>query len=72
LRASDPLPPVIAGHPHDIPQSLDELTDEMREQVIGEFAVDAHTMTPSRVRQLAADCQTVTMPWPTSAVPACP
>jgi Bacterial archaeo-eukaryotic release factor family 10 len=52
LRASDPLPLVIGGHPHDIPQFLDELMDEMREQVIGEFAVDPHTMTPSRVREL--------------------
>ncbi len=53
VRASDPLPLVIGGHPHDIPQFLDELTDEMREQVVGEFAVDPHTMTPHRVRELA-------------------
>jgi len=53
MRAGDPLPLVIGGHPHDIPQFRDELTAEMREQVIGEFAVDAHTMTPRRVRELA-------------------
>jgi Bacterial archaeo-eukaryotic release factor family 10 len=52
-RASDALPLVIGGHPHDIPQFLDALTDEMREQVVGEFAVDPHTMTPSQVRELA-------------------
>jgi hypothetical protein len=51
--ASDPWPLVISGHPHDIRQFLDELTDEMREQVVGEFAVDPHTQTPSRVRELA-------------------
>ena len=55
MRASDPQPLVIGGHPHDIPQFLDELTDEMREQVVGEFAVDPHTMTPSRVRELASE-----------------
>jgi hypothetical protein len=53
MRASDPLPLVIGGHPHDIPQFRDELTDEMRERVVGEFAVDAHAITPSRVRELA-------------------
>jgi Bacterial archaeo-eukaryotic release factor family 10 len=53
MRAGDPLPLVIGGHPHHVPQFRDELTDEMREQVVGEFAVDAHTMTPSRVRELA-------------------
>ena len=51
--ASDPQPLVIGGHPHDIPHFLDELKDEMREQVVGEFAVDPHTQTPSRVRELA-------------------
>lgn len=55
MRASDPQPLVIGGHPHDIPQFLDELTDEMREHVVGEFAVDPHTMTPSRVRELASE-----------------
>jgi hypothetical protein len=52
-QASDPPPLVIGGHPHDIPQFLHELTDEIREQVIGEIAVDAQTMTPSRVQELA-------------------
>jgi hypothetical protein len=52
-RASDPQPLVIGGHPHDIPHFLDELTDKMREQVVGDFAVDPHTQTPSRVRELA-------------------
>lgn len=53
MRASDPQPLVIGGHPHDIPHFLDELTDKVREQVVGEFAVDPHTQTPSRVRELA-------------------
>jgi len=52
-RADDPQPLVVGGHPHDIPHFLDELTDKMREQVVGEFAVDPHTQTPSRVRELA-------------------
>jgi peptide subunit release factor 1 (eRF1) len=53
MRAGDPLPLAIGGHPHHVPQFRHELTDEMREQVVGEFAVDAHTITPSRVRELA-------------------
>jgi hypothetical protein len=53
MRARDPLPLVIGGHPHGIPQFVDELTDELREQVVGDFAVDPRTMTPSRVRELA-------------------
>ncbi len=53
LRAKDRLPLVIGGHPHDIPRFLGELTDGMREQVVGEFAVDPRTTTPSRVRELA-------------------
>ena len=53
MRTAGPQLLVIGGHPYGIPQFLDELTDEMREQVIGEFAVDPHTMTPSRVRELA-------------------
>ena len=53
MRTSEELPVVIGGHPHDIPQFLDELTGEMREQVAGDFAADAHTMTPCRVRELA-------------------
>lgn len=58
MRASDPQPLVIGGDPHGIPQFLGELTDEMREQVVGEFAVDPHTMTPSRVRDLAGQVVT--------------
>jgi len=53
MPASDALPLAIGGHPHDIPQFLDELPGEMREQVVGEFAVDPYTMTPTRVRELA-------------------
>jgi len=52
-RADGPLPIVIGGHPHVISQFLDELTDGVRDQVVGQFAVDPHTMTPSRVRELA-------------------
>jgi Bacterial archaeo-eukaryotic release factor family 10 len=52
-HAAGPLPIVIGGHPRDIPQFLDQLTDDVREQVVGRFTVDPHTMTPSRVRDLA-------------------
>ena len=54
MRAMDPLPLVIGGHPHSIPRFTDELSDDLREQVVGEFAVDPHTTTPSRVRELAS------------------
>jgi hypothetical protein len=52
-RVGGPLPIVIGGHPHDISPFFGELTDEVRDQVVGQFAVDPHTMTPSRVRELA-------------------
>jgi Bacterial archaeo-eukaryotic release factor family 10 len=52
-HAGGPLPIVIGGHPHDIPQFLGALTDEVRDQVAGRFAVDPQTVTPSRVRELA-------------------
>jgi Bacterial archaeo-eukaryotic release factor family 10 len=52
-RAGGQLPIVIGGHPHDIPQFADELTDDVRDQVVGRFDLDPRTTTPSRVRELA-------------------
>jgi len=47
------LPLVVGGHPHDTPQFLAELADDVADQVVDSFAVDAHTVTPSRARDLA-------------------
>lgn len=53
MRVMDPLPLVIGGHPDSIPQFVDEFTDDLRKQVVGDVSIDPHTMTPSRVREIA-------------------
>jgi Bacterial archaeo-eukaryotic release factor family 10 len=52
-QSSGTLPLVAGGRPHDVSLFLAELTDDVRDQVVGSFAVDPHTVTPSRARELA-------------------
>lgn len=47
------VPLVIGGQSQDIPQFLAELTDDVRNRVVGTFAVDPRTITPSTVRDLS-------------------
>jgi peptide chain release factor subunit 1 len=54
LQASGPQPVVLGGHQDAIPAFLDVLTSDVRDRFIGSFVVDPHTMTPARVRELAA------------------
>ena len=54
MRAGDPLPLVIGGHEESIGQFLAAAPAELRERFAGSFAADPHTVTPARVRELAA------------------
>jgi hypothetical protein len=53
-RVSGPLPLVIGGHDETIPQFLAVLPAALRDQFAGRFVADPHTLTPARVRDLAA------------------
>jgi len=44
------LPLVVAGHPQGVSQFLAELTDDVRDQVVGSVVVDPRTVTPAAVR----------------------
>lgn len=52
-RGSRP-PLVVGGHQDTIPAFLAALPGDVRARFIGSFVVDPHTMTPARVRELAA------------------
>lgn len=45
---------VVGGHKDTISEFLAVLPGDTRERFIGSFAVDPHTMTPARVRELSA------------------
>lgn len=47
-------PLVIGGHVEGIPQLLASLPPAVRERFAGSFAADVHSLTPARVRELAA------------------
>ena len=53
-RVSGPQPLVIGGHDETIPQFLAVLPAGLRDQFAGRFVADPHTLTPARVRDLAA------------------
>lgn len=48
------LPLVIGGHENSVPAFLAALPGDVRSHFAGSFVVDPHTMTPARVRALAA------------------
>jgi len=52
-RASGAEPLVIGGHQDTIPQFLDLLPAGLRDQFVGCFIADPHTLTPAKVRDLA-------------------
>lgn len=54
LSASGWPPLVVGGHQDAIPAFLAVLPGDVRERFIGSFAVDPHTMTPARIRELSA------------------
>jgi peptide chain release factor subunit 1 len=47
-------PLIVGGHKDAVPVFLNALTTDVRDRFIGSFVVDPHTMSPSRVRELAA------------------
>jgi peptide subunit release factor 1 (eRF1) len=51
---AEPQPLVIGGHEDSIPQFLAVLPAGLRDRFAGSFAADPHTLTPARVRELAA------------------
>ncbi|HET9080330.1 MAG TPA: hypothetical protein VFO01_07420 [Trebonia sp.] len=54
MGVSEEEPLVIGGHGEGIPQLLASLPPAARERFAGSFAADVHTLTPARVRELAA------------------
>ena len=48
-------PVVVGGHEAETREFLGTLPAALRSRVAGTFVIDAHTMTPARVRQLADD-----------------
>ena len=52
-RAGDHRPLVLGGHPEGITELLSLLPGQLREQYVGSFAADPHTLTTARVRELA-------------------
>jgi hypothetical protein len=48
------LPLVVGGHEDSVPAFLAALPGDVRDRFAGSFVVDPHTMTPARVRALAA------------------
>lgn len=53
MRAGE-QPLVLGGHEDKIPQFLAALPADLRDRFAGSFVTDPHTMTPARVRELAA------------------
>ena len=54
MGAAEPQPLVVGGHEDSIPQFLAVLPAGLRDRFAGSFAADPHTLTPARVRELAA------------------
>ena len=52
-RLSGPQPLVIGSHDETVPQFLAVLPAGLRDQFVGRFVADPHTLTPARVRDLA-------------------
>jgi len=48
------LPLVVGGHEDSVPAFLAALPGDVRDRFAGSFVIDPHTMTPARVRALAA------------------
>jgi len=53
-RASEAEPLIIGGHQDTIPQLLAVLPPGLRDQFVGSFVADPHTLTPAKVRDLAS------------------
>lgn len=54
MRHGEREPLVIGGHEDGIPEFLASLPPTVREAFAGSFTADLHTLTPARVRDLAA------------------
>ncbi len=54
MDATGPQPLVAGGHADSIPQFVAVLPAGLRDRFAGSFAADPHTLTPARVRELAA------------------
>lgn len=54
VRASGPEPFVIGGHHDTLPRIMAALPDELHGWFAGSFVVDPNTLTPAKVRDLAA------------------
>jgi peptide chain release factor subunit 1 len=54
MGAAEPQPLVVGGHEDSIPQFLAVLPAGLRDRLAGSFVADPHTLTPARVRELAA------------------
>jgi hypothetical protein len=52
-RVGDHRPLVLGGHPEGITELLSLLPEHLREEYVGSFAADPHTLTTARVRELA-------------------
>jgi len=54
MRHGEPEPLVIGGHEDGIREFLASLPPAVRQAFAGSFTADPHTLTPARVRELAA------------------
>jgi peptide chain release factor subunit 1 len=54
VQDGEPPPLVLGGHEDTLPAFTAALPADVRDRVIGSIVVDPHTMTPARVRELAA------------------
>ncbi len=54
MGGGEPQPLVVGGHEDSIPQFVAVLPAGLRDRFAGSFVADAHTLTPARVRELAA------------------
>ena len=54
MGAGEPQPLAVGGHEDSIPQFLAVLPAGVRDRFAGSFVADPHTLTPARVRELAA------------------
>jgi len=54
MGGGEPQPLVVGGREESIPQFVAVLPAGLRDRFVGSFVADAHTLTPARVRELAA------------------